>query len=487
LAVDPATNPHTQEVTVSHPTAPPARHQVDDIRCQLKREPGLPFFNVLSRALVADMCRQLNYPWRSRTYTPWVTLGLFLSQVLSDDPSCDEAVDRFQKARYDQGLPAVSPETTSYCEARQRLPEELAWGLVHRVGQSIHQDSSDRWLFHGRPVKIVDGSTVTMPDTPENQAAYPQQATQAPGVGFPIARILVVFSLAVGTVLEAAIGPYQGKQTSELALLRQILDRFGRGDIALADRFFCSYWTIAAWRARGVDVVVRLHQCRTADFRRGRRLGREDHLVTWPRPAQRPDWMSRAEYEAMPAELTVRELRVRVKDVTKRVRSLVIVTTLLDVKVYRAKELGDLFRQRWHAELDLRSLKSEMQMEVLRTKSPGMVRKEVAMHLLAYNLIRGIMAEAARAGGVKPRRLSFTGAMHTVRSFEEVHLYDPVRIRADLPRLLELVVRKRVEDRPDRYEPRAVKRRPKPHPLLRMPRKKARRLIERGRIPYNKA
>jgi hypothetical protein len=283
------------------------------------------------------------------------------------------------------------------------------------------------------------------------------------------------------------MGPYQGKRTSELALLRQVIDEFGRGDIALADRFFCSYWTIAAWRARGVDVVVRLHQCRTADFRRGRRLGPEDHLVTWPKPAQPPDWMSRAEYEAMPAELTVREFRVRVKDPTKRVRRLVVVTTLTDAKRYPAKELGGLFRQRWHAELDLRALKSEMEMEALRTKSPEMVRKEVAMHLLAYNLIRGIMAEAGRAGDVTPRRLSFTGAVHTVSAFEAVHLYDPARIRADLPRLLELVVQKRVGDRPDRYEPRAVKRRPKPHPLLRMPRAKARRLIERGRIPYSKA
>jgi hypothetical protein len=197
--------------------------------------------------------------------------------------------------------------------------------------------------------------------------------------------------------------------------------------------------------------------------------------------------MGRAEYEAMPAQLSVRELRVRVKDKTKRVRTLVIVTTLLDAKTYRAKELGDLFRQRWHAELDLRSLKSAMGMEMLRTKVPGMVRKEVAVHLLAYNLIRGIMAEAARLGEVKPRRLSFTGSLHTVRSFEEDHLYDPVRIRADLPRLLELIVKKRVGDRPDRYEPRAVKRRPKPHPLLRMPRKKAKALIKRGIIPYNKA
>jgi hypothetical protein len=483
----PTITAHTQEVTVAQSTAPTKPDQLLSRRDQLKQQQGLPFLELLSRALVEDMCRQLDHPWRNRTYTPWITLGLFLSQVLSDDQSCDEAVDRFQKLRFEQGLPAVSTETTSYCEARRRLPEGLTWDLVRRTGRSIHEKASAPWLFHGRPVKIIDGSTVTMPDTPENQAAYPQQATQAPGVGFPIARILVVFSLAVGTVLEAAIGPYQGKQTSELALLRQVIAQFGRGDIALADRFFCSYWVIAALQARGVDVLVRLHQCRTADFRRGRRLGREDHLVTWPKPRQVPDWMGRAEYEAMPAELVVRELRVRVKDKTKRVRSLVLVTTLVDAKGYRSQEVGDLFRQRWHAELDLRSLKSVMGMEMLRTKCPAMVRKEVAVHLLGYNLIRGLMAEAARAGGVRPRRLSYAGALHTVRTFEEGHLYDPVRIRADLPRLLELIARKRVGDRPDRYEPRAVKRRPKPHPLLRMPRKKAKGLIKRGIIPYNKA
>jgi Transposase DDE domain len=244
---------------------------------------------------------------------------------------------------------------------------------------------------------------------------------------------------------------------------------------------------IAVLQARGVDVVVRLHQCRTADFRRGRRLGREDHIVTWTRPQQVPDWMSRAEYDAMPVELTIRELRVRVKDKTKRVRRLVIVTTLLDAKTYQAQELKGLFRQRWYAELDLRSLKTDMRMEMLRTKSPEMVRKEVATHLLAYNLIRGLMAEAARAEEMKPRVLSFMGALHTVRAFEEVSLYDPARIEADLPRLLPLIAQKRVGDRPDRYEPRAVKRRPKPHPLLRMPREEAKRLIKRGIIPYSKA
>jgi putative transposase len=254
----------------------------------------------------------------------------------------------------------------------------------------------------------------------------------------------VVFSLAVGTVLEAAIGPYQGKQTSELALLRLGIGQFQAGDIMLADRFFCSYWVIAALQARGVDVVVRLHQARKADFRRGRRLGREDHIVTWTKPKHVPDWMSRLEYDAMPAQITIRELRIRVKDKTKRVRSLVIVTTLVDSKIYKTAELGGLFGQRWHAELDLRTLKSEMRMEMLRTKSPEMVRKEVAMHLLAYNLIRGIMAEAARAKEIKPRTISFTGSLHTVRAFEASHLYDPERIEADLPRLLELIGKKRV-------------------------------------------
>jgi hypothetical protein len=463
-----------------------ARPQFDALRNQLGNHAGLPFLEVLSRPLVEQACRRCSHPFRDRVYTPWVTLGIFLSQILSHDQSCDDALEHFQKFRYDQGLPAVAPKTTSYCEARQRLPEALTWDLVRRTGQAVQHRATDAWLFHGRAVKIVDGSTVLMPDTPENQAAYPQLDSQAPGLGFPIARLLVVFSLAVGTVLEAVMGPYQGKQTGEQALLRQLLDHFRPGEIVLADRFHCSYWAIAALQARGVDVVLRLHQARVADFRRGCRLGREDHLVTWTKPAHVPDWMSRAEYEAMPEKLTLREFRVRVRDRTKRVRELVVVTTLADPARYPAHELGSLFRQRWDAELYLRALKTQMHMEMLRTKSPAMVRKEVAVHLLAYNLIRGLMAEAARAESVTPRTLSFEGALHTVRSFEESHLYDPAWIEADLPRLLELIGQKRVADRPDRYEPRAVKRRPKPYPRLSMPRQAAQRLIRRGIRLYEK-
>jgi Transposase DDE domain len=467
-------------------THPALRQQFEVTRHRLREQPGLPFLTALSRDTVEAASRLGQHPWRQRVYTPWITLGLFLSQALADDHSCDDAVARFQEFRADRGLPPVAPGTSGYCEARQRLPEALTWDLVRRTGQAIQRQAEDAWLFHGRSVQVVDGTTVVMPDTPENQAAYPQLDPQAPGAGFPIARLLAVFSLAAGTVLEATLGPYQGQQTGEQALLRRVLDHFRPGEIVLADRFHSSYWTIAALQARGVDLVARLHQARTADFRRGRRLGREDHVVTWTKPAHVPEWMSRTEYDAMPAQLTVRELRVRVRDRAKRVRDLVVVTTLADAATYPAGELGGLFRQRWHAELDLRALKTAMHMEMLRTKSPAMVRKEVAVHLLAYNLIRGLMAEAARAREVEPRRLSFTGALHTVRSFEAGHLYDPERIAADLPRLRELIVRKRVGERPDRCEPRAVKRRPKPYPRLTMPRRAARRLIARGRRLYEK-
>jgi hypothetical protein len=466
-------------------TSHSANGQAEAVRNQFDQKAGLPFLEVLSASEVESSCRSWSHRWRNRIYTPWITLGMFLSQILSSDQSCGDAVARFQKYRKDCGLPPVSNDTVSYCDARQRLPEAVVWDLARCAGQSIHKKAEVDWLFQGRPVKLLDGTTVIMPDTEANQAEYPQPRSQKPGLGFPIARILVVISLAVGTVLEAAMGPCQGKQTSELGLFRQICGQLERGDIALADRFFCNYWVIADSLRRGVDVVFRLHQTRKADFRRGRRLGPDDHIVTWPK-TQRPDWMSPAEYAAMPKELKLREIRVRIKDRKKRTRELVILTTLLDATKYSASALGDLFRQRWHAELDLRSLKTTMRMEMLRTKSPEMVRKEVGMHLLAYNLIRGVMAEAARGRDVQPRELSFNGARQTVRAFEETHLYDPRAIAADFPRLLDLIIQERVGDRPDRHEPRAIKRRPKPYHLLTMPRPEAKTRIERGEIIYER-
>jgi hypothetical protein len=413
-----------QEVIMAHFTEAARSSPFQSIRDQLGQKDGLPFLDLLSPETVGRVCLSNRHSWRERIYTPWITLGAFLSQVLSADKSCDDAVARLQKYRHDRGLEPISTDTSSYCGARERLPEGLVWDLMRRVGHAVHRSDEAAWLFRGRSVKIVDGSTVVLPDTPANQAAYPQPSSQKPGLGFPILRLLVVFSLAVGTVLDAALGPYQGKQTSELALLRLILHEFQPGDLVLGDRFFCSYWVIAALQRRGVDVVFRLHQRRTADFRRGRRSGREDHLVTWTRPA-RPDWMGAEEYARMPAILTIREFRVHVADPTKRARELVIVTTLADAAAYPARAVGDLFRQRWFAELDLRALKTDMGMEMLRTKSPEMARKEVAAHLLGDNLIRGLMAAAARAAAIRPRLLSFRGAWREVRSFEQAHLYDP--------------------------------------------------------------
>jgi hypothetical protein len=468
---------------VDQSTFHPAAGQVDAIRNQLDQQTGLPFLELISAAEVESTCHARNHRWRNRIYTPWITLSMFLSQILSSDHSCGDALERFQRYRKDCGLPPVADDTASYCEARQRLPEEVVWDLFRRSGQSVHEKADAKWLFAGRPVKLIDGSTVVMPDTDANQAEYPQSRSQKPGLGFPIARILLVISLAVGTVLEAAVGPHKGKETSELGLLRQISGVLQPGDIALGDRFFGSYWVIVDAQARGADVVCRLHQTRKTDFRRGRRLGPYDHIVTWPK-AQRPDWMSPAEYAKMPKELELREIRFRIKDPGKRSRVIVIVTTLLDATKYPASALAHLFRQRWNAELDIRSIKTTMAMEMLRSKTPEMVRKEIGMHLLAYNLIRGVMAEAARDHDIQPRDLSFNGARQTMRAFEETHLYEPKQIAADFPILLHLIRQKRVGDRPDRNEPRAVKRRPKPYHLLTIPRREARARIARGETIY---
>lgn len=463
--------------------SPSTGGQAEAVRDQFAEQTGLPFLDVLSASEVESTCRAHKHKWRARTYTPWITLSMFLSQILSSDHSCEDTLDRFQKYLNDCGLPPVSNNTASYCEARQRLPEEVVWDLARRSGQSVHDKADVKWLFVGRPVKLFDGSTVVMPDTEANQAEYPQSRSQKPGLGFPIARILVVISLAVGTVLEAAMGPYQGKQSSELGLFRQISGQLQPGDIALADRFFGNYWVIVESQRRGADVVFRMHQGRKTDFRRGRRLGPDDHIVTWPK-AQRPDWMSPADYAKMPGELKLREIRVRIKEPGKRTREIVIVTTLLDAAKYPASAIADLFKQRWHVELDLRSIKTTMGMEMLRTKTPDMVRKEIGMHLLAYNLIRGVTAEAARGRDILPRELSFNGARQTIRAFEETHLYEPTAIVADFPLLLDLIIQKRVGDRPDRCEPRAVKRRPKPYHLLTVPRAEAKGRIEGGETLY---
>ena len=403
-----------------------------------------------------------------------MTLCTFLSQIHSDDPSCRAAVARLNATRVAHGLPPGSPLTGGYCKARQRLPESLLQRLLVLSGQRLKQQVPAAWHWHGRAVKIVDGSAVSMPDTEENQQAYPQPGSQAPGVGFPVARIVVVLSLACGAVFGAALGRLRGKQTSENILFHTLHTHLERGDVVLADRYYCSYWEITLLGQRGVDVVMRLHQRRQVDFQHGQRLSREDHVVTWSKPL-RPAWMDEITYAGLPDTIEMRELRSQVIQPGFRTRVVLVATTLLDAHAFTKEDLAALYRARWHAELDLRSIKQTLKMDVLRCKTPAMVQKEIWGHLLVYNLIRATMAQAALRHRVLPRQLSLQGARQTLAAFaSELEQASSTRREGVLPIVLTAMASHRVGTRPDRYEPRACKRRPKPYPLLRVPRQQAR-------------
>jgi putative transposase len=436
---------------------------------EARRHGDLYFAALLPEDRILKAFGHARWLWQGWIYTPAVTVWVFLSQCLSPDHSCRDAVARLIAWRLAAGLSPCSADTGAYCTARGDLPEEAVHGLVRETGRQVEDESPEIWLWHGRKVRVVDGSTVTMPDTPENQAAYPQQKSQKPGCGFPIARILVIFSLSVGTVLEAAIGKYKGKQTGENSLLRGLYDALADGDVILADRYFSGWSDIALPLQRGIDVVVRKHQLRRTDFREGKRLGKDDHLVSWSKP-ERPKWMLKQEYAALPDVLTLREVRVRVAQPGFRTRSLVVVTTLTDAEQYPHEEIAVLYRRRWDAELHLRSLKIVLQMDQLRCKTPERVRNEFWTHLLGYNLIRGVMASSALASGRSPWEISFKGTLQTLNHFLPTLLS---RISSDAwcNALLAAIATHIVGHRPDRFEPRKVKRRRKHYQYLCKPRR----------------
>jgi hypothetical protein len=450
--------------------------QVESIQRQFAQAPGLPFAQLLPTTLLHELRQEHGIDYRDRLYTPLVTLALFLSQCQDEDQSLQQAVLRLAAQRRLDGLSACSTDTAAYCPARQRLPEKLLAELTRQTGKRLLLDAPARWFWHGRHVKIVDGSTLSMPDTPANQQEYPQISAQQPGLGFPILRLVVVFSLAVGTVVDAALGPYKGKQASESALFRSLHERIDAGEVVLGDRHFCSFFRIADLQQRGVDVVMRMHQLRKVNFRRGVHLGRRDHLIHWHKPP-RPEWMDEETYRQYPDTLTIREVRVRLRGKNLRSRILTLATTLRDAQAYDKTDLAELYRQRWQAELHLRSLKTVLHLDVLRGKTPEMVHKEVWMHLLAYNLIRTVMAQAACRHEVQPWLLSFKATLQTVNAFALPLLH--CRKQA-LPELLatmwQAIAAHRVGDRPGRLEPRALKRRAKPYDLLKKPRAVARRL-----------
>jgi hypothetical protein len=459
------------------------RQQAGFLRRQFLQDGDLPFGNVLSEDLVERALTAIEGFWMDRIYSPLVTLWVFVGQVLSADHSCRAAVARLIAHRVSRGQCPCSAETGAYCQARKRLPEKFFSDVARETGRALEGEVESHWLWKRRRVYIYDGSSVSMPDTPANQRDYPQPDTQKPGLGFPLARIGAVFSLACGAVLDLGICRYAGKGQSELGLLRTLWDLFHPGDVLLADRLMCTWTEMVMLKQRGVDSVCRLTSHRTADFRRGKRLGPDDHLVPWLKPTK-PRSIDRETYDLLPDFLMIREMRVHVQQAGFRSQTLVIATTLLDADEFTKDDLAQLYRARWNAELDLRSLKRTMQMDVLRCKTPELVRKEIWTHVLAYNLIRTIMAQAASTHGIEPRSISFKGTIQTLEAFQPVIATQEdqdaeCRLKV-YHQLLEAVAIHRVADRPDRVEPRLRKRRPKHYGFLRKSRAKTKRDLLKG-------
>ena len=444
---------------------------------------GLPFADWLSEETIGQIHRAAGLPTPDEqvnpglVYTTAVTLWAFLSQVLhkGEQRSCVAAVARVVTLCVALGREPCSADTGVYCRARARLPLALVQRLTYHVADTAEAQTPESWLWKCRHVHLVDGTTVSMPDTPSLQAKFPQPKTQKPGLGFPIIRLVVMMSLATAMVGGMALGPYAGKETGATALLRELLDRLKPGDIVLADRYHCSYFAIARLLAAGIDIVARLHHRRRSSFHLGR-----DQQVTWTRP-KRPDWMDQATYDGMPTSITVREVHVQVKQPGFRVRSFIAVTTLTDAHVYTHADIAELYHQRWLVELDIRALKISLGMDVLRCKSPAMIAKEIWTCLLGYNLIRQRLLQAALLAKRSPRQISFTAALQKIAaSWTVILVCDAERTRTMIDVHLADLGTHLVGDRPDRVEPRAVKRRPKPHRLLNKPRAQAQAELKNG-------
>lgn len=423
---------------------------------------------LLSVESVSRMVEEEAGNYRERTYPPLITLGLFLGQALSPDGACQDAVARHLSERVAQGATPCSLNTGPYCKARQRLPLTLIERFATAAGERLEAASALDWKWRGRAVKLLDGTTVSMPDTSANQAEYPQSGEQQPGLGFPLAMLVALISLSTGAVLRWATGPCRGKGTGEQALFRSLMPHLSKGDIILVDRYHCTYFTIAMLAERGVDILTRQHQRRLTDFRKGMRLGSRDRLVTWGRP-QRPQWMDAATYERMPEQLTLRQTEVAGR---------ILVTTLTDARSVTPLDLDVLYQSRWQVEVDLRSIKDVLGMDILRAKSPAMIAKEIAAHLLAYNLVRGLMARAAATRQVIARALSFKGSLQLLLAFQQQLRWS---VRKSASRmgayLLGAIGLMELPLRPGRIEPHAIKRRPKTHALLTVPRHIARERI----------
>ena len=438
-------------------------------------QPGLPFANVLSAERIERIfAKHGNLFGMKDVYSTVVTLWAFLGQVLRDgkEASCQSAVANIVTYQQQAELPAPTADTGDFCRARAKLSEAALHDLTVEVAAELEEQAQAAWLWKDRHAKLVDGFTFTMPDTASNQAAYPQPTTQKKGVGFPIARACLIVSLATACALDLAVGPYCGKETGETALLRELLDAFQAGDVAVADRFYCSFLMIALLLGRGVDVCARMHQARHVDFRRGRRLGKYDHLIHWTKPPK-PEWIDEAVYAALPDELLLREIQFNVVEPGRRVQTLTVVTTLTDAETYSKQDIAQLYGFRWNSELDIRSIKQSLGLDHVRCKSPEMVGRELWTTLLGYNLIRTTAAAAAVLHDKQPRQISFSGTcQYVLASWMLLSLgcIPPDQLLAYCQTVLRRISQCEVANRPGRFEPRVLKRRRHRYKLMQQPR-----------------
>lgn len=407
---------------------------------------------------------------RERLYTLRLTCECFLWQMLQFNTACREVVRQVQALARLHGRGAVDEGTSAYIQARQRIPQECLEAVLAATARAAEQRAGSSPRLERRPVKVVDGSSVQLPDTADNQKAFPQPSAQKPGCGFPLMKLVVLFSLASGALLDVVMG---NLHSHDLRLLRQLWAQLKAGDILLGDRAYGDYVTLAGLPPQGVDVVARLHQARKVDFRKARRLGPNDGVFVWHKGCQQSSILTPEEWAALPGEIQVRIVRFTVACRGFRSQRITLVTTLLDAEKYPASELVALYARRWRLELCLRDVKTTLGLERLRCQSPAMVRKEMLAGLIAHNLIRCVMAEAARVYEAQLERLSFKGTVDALRQYSAVLAQARTqKMRRDLWQdLLHGLARDLVPLRPGRSEPRAVKRRPKPFPLLNRPRR----------------
>ncbi len=429
------------------------------------------FLSILSSSDIRSIIELHTPEHRERIFTPTKTLAMFLKQALNVDRSCTRAVNEFIIDNIGSLPKNISKSTGSFCRSRQKLPLELITELVRFTGESVKNRMSNSNKIDGN-IYLIDGTTFTLPDTIKNQDKYPQQVSQKEGLGFPICRTLGVLCLESGAIVNAKIAPYKGKGADEHSMLRAVLNTFEKGDLVIGDALYSSYWLLAYLKQNSIHGVFQQNggRAKKTDFRIGKKLGKNDHIVSYSRP-QRPKWMTTDQYEATPKTIEIRELKIKHKT---------LVTTLLQEKIHSKNDISELYQSRWNIEVDFRNLKTTMGMAELSCKSPEMCEKEIWTYFLANNLIRILMAQTAKNFSLKIRSLSFKNTLQ-IWNCVSAKFKGAIEI---IKNFFFLIAGHQVGNRPGRVEPRARKRRASAYSLLMVPRHIAKAtILKKGHPP----